>query len=67
MNSHTLCLVPGANSVFPAVPKEIHTVVLQRMKVAHQKSCWIGCFSQAIKNGVFNCLCWLFMIYPLVL
>ena len=44
MNSHTLCLVLGENSVFPAVPKKIHTVVLHRMKVAHQKSCWIGCF-----------------------
>ena len=67
MNSHTLCFVPSANTVFPAVPKKIHTVVLQHMKVAHQRSCWIGCFSQVIKNRVFNCLCWLFMTFTLVL
>ena len=67
MNSHTLCFVPCANTVFPAVPKKIHTVVLQHMKVAHQRSCWIGCFSQVIKNRVFNCLCWLFVTFPLVL
>ena len=66
MNSHTLCFVPGANTVFPAVPKKIHTVLLQHMMVAHQRSCWILCFSQVIKNPVFNCLCWLFMTFPLV-
>ena len=49
-------------TVFPAVPK-IHTVVLQHMKVALQRSCWIGCFSQVIKNQVFNCRCWLFMTF----
>ena len=38
MNSHTLCFVPGANTVFPAVPNKIHTVVLQHMKVALQRS-----------------------------
>ena len=39
MNSRTLCFVPGANTAFPAVPKKIHTVLLQRMRVALQKSC----------------------------
>ena len=34
MNSRTLCFVPGANTVFPAVPKKIHIAVLQHMKVA---------------------------------
>ena len=37
MNSRTLCFVPGANTVFPAVPKKIHTAVLQHMKVALPK------------------------------
>ena len=67
MNSRTLCFVPGANTAFPAVPKRIHTAVLQHMKVALQRSCWIGCFSQVIKNQVFNCRCWLFMTFLLVL
>ena len=67
MNSRTLRFVPGANTAFPAVPKRIHTAVLQHMKVALQKSCWIGCFSQVIKNQVFNCRCWLFMTFLLVL
>ena len=26
----------------------------------------IGCSSRVTKNGLFNCLCWLFMIFPLV-
>ena len=26
----------------------------------------VGCSSQVIKSRVFNCLCWLFMIFPLV-
>ena len=66
MNSRTLCFVLGANTTFPAVPQRIHTAVLQHMKVALQKSCWTGCFSQAIKNQVFNCWCWLFMTFLLV-
>ena len=62
-----LCFVPGANTVFPAGPEKIHIVALQHMKVAHQSSCWIGCFSQVIKNREFNCQCWLFMTFLLVL
>ena len=54
MNSRTLCFVLGANTAFPVVPKRIHTAVLQHMKVALQKSCWIGCFLQVIKNQVFQ-------------
>ena len=49
-HERTLCFVPGANTVFPAMPKKIHIVVLQHMKVALQRSCWIGCCSQVIKN-----------------
>ena len=67
MNSRMLCFVPGANTVFPAGPEEIHIAPLQHMKVAHQRSCWIGCFSQVIKIQVFNYQCWLFMIFLLVL
>ena len=67
MNSLTLCFVPGVNTAFPVVPKRIHTAVLQHMRVALQKSCWIGCFSQAIKNQVFNCRCWWFMTFLLEL
>ena len=67
MNLRMLCFVPGANIVFPAGPEKIHIVALQHMKVAHQRSCWIGCFSQVIKNQEFNYQCWLFMTFPLVL
>ena len=56
-----------ANTVFPAGPEKIHIAPLQHMKVVHQRSCWIGRFSQVIKNEVFNCQCWLFMTFLLVL
>ena len=58
MNLRMLCFVPGANIVCPAGPEKIRIVALQLMKVAHQRSCWIGCFSQVIKNQGFHCQCW---------
>ena len=67
LDKHELTHVVFRSWCKPAVPKRIHTVVLQHMKVALQTSCWIGCFSQAIKNQVFNCRCWLFMTFLLVL
>ena len=46
MNSRTLCSVPGADTVFRAGPGKIHIEALQHMKVEHQMSCWIGCYSR---------------------
>ena len=50
MNSRTLCSVPGADTVFRVGHRKTHIDASHHTRVGHQRSRWIGCSSQVIKN-----------------
>ena len=65
--THARCVPFFVQTLFRVGHGKIHIDASQHTRVGPKVTLgWVGCYSRVIKNRVFNCLCWLFTIFPLV-